>query len=150
LQLGVEPFPSWDAGTTVRWQHGERSTYEGMFPPSHGDAEAAVRSGARTLTEMAATLPADSPWSAADAAEWDTLTFRGWLSEHVEDAFSAGALANAFWSPRVWTTYGHALRAPVGPLHSAGTETSTAWNAKMEGALRSGEAVADDVLEGSV
>jgi monoamine oxidase len=33
-----------------------------------------------------------------------------------------------------------------GALHWAGTETSTAWNGKMEGALRSGESVAAEVL----
>jgi monoamine oxidase len=376
-ELGVELFPSWNAGSTVRWQNGVRTRYDGMFPPEHADAEAAVRRGAQTLTEMAARLPADAPWAGDDAAAWDQWTLRGWLSEHMDDAFSAAALANAlegvfgggpgetsllaalaivrsgaheitrlvangdpgperrfaggaqqlserladelgarlmlgafvnqiahdpvsvrvqadrcvvtarraiitmaptlagriryapalpadrdhltqrtpmgwiikvhcvyperfwaedglsgkvasdlgavravadnsppggspgilvgfiqgpearalapaapktrreavigdllryfgdragtplsyhewswgddpyargayggFWTPGIWTTYGHALRVPIGALHWAGTETSTAWNGKMEGALRSGEAVADEVLEG--
>jgi monoamine oxidase len=46
----------------------------------------------------------------------------------------------------VWTSYGAALRAPVGVLHWAGTDTSAVWNGKMEGALRSGEQAADEVV----
>ena len=41
---------------------------------------------------------------------------------------------------------GPALRAPVGRLHWAGTETSTFWNGYMDGAVRSGERAAAEVL----
>jgi monoamine oxidase len=44
------------------------------------------------------------------------------------------------------TAYGPVLRAPIGTLHWAGTDTSPEWNGKMEGALRSGERVAEEVL----
>jgi monoamine oxidase len=46
----------------------------------------------------------------------------------------------------VWTAYGPALRAPVGRLHWAGAECAPVWNGYMEGAVRSGEATADDVI----
>ena len=39
-----------------------------------------------------------------------------------------------------------ALRAPVGRIHWAGTETSTFWNGYMDGAVRSGERAAAEVL----
>ena len=39
------------------------------------------------------------------------------------------------------------LREPVGPLHWAGTETSTYWNGYMDGAVRSGERAAAEVLD---
>ena len=42
--------------------------------------------------------------------------------------------------------YGTALREPVGPIHWAGTEYSPVWNGYMEGAVRSGEAAAAEVL----
>lgn len=48
--------------------------------------------------------------------------------------------------PGVWTGFGPALRAPVGPIHWAGAETATVWNGHMEGAVRSGDRVADEVL----
>jgi monoamine oxidase len=48
--------------------------------------------------------------------------------------------------PGVLTTYGPALRRPVGRIHWAGTETSTYWNGYMDGAVRSGERAAAEVL----
>jgi monoamine oxidase len=62
-----------------------------------------------------------------------------------DDEFARGA-QGGYWSPGLWTAYGAALRQPIGVLHWAGTETSAVWNGKMEGALRSGERVAEEVL----
>jgi monoamine oxidase len=47
----------------------------------------------------------------------------------------------------VWTQFGAALRPPVGRIHWAGTETSTVWCGYMDGAVRSGERAAAEVLE---
>jgi len=52
----------------------------------------------------------------------------------------------AHFPPGVWTQYGPSLREPVGRLHWAGTETSSIWNGYMEGAVRSGERAAKEVL----
>jgi monoamine oxidase len=63
------------------------------------------------------------------------------------------------WSQEEWTrgcpvgipavgsfaTYGPHLRAPVGRLHWAGTETATFWNGYMDGAVSSGERAAAEV-----
>lgn len=43
--------------------------------------------------------------------------------------------------------YGPALRRVQGKIHWAGTETSTYWNGYMDGAVRSGERAAAEVLE---
>jgi monoamine oxidase len=48
--------------------------------------------------------------------------------------------------PGVLTAYGPHLRQPVGRIHWAGTESSTFWNGYMDGAVRSGERVAAEVL----
>jgi monoamine oxidase len=66
---------------------------------------------------------------------------RDWMSEE----FTRGCYG-AHFTPGVWTAYGHALRAPVGRIHWAGAECSPVWNGYMEGAVRSGEAAAGDVL----
>ncbi|MFL5906536.1 MAG: flavin monoamine oxidase family protein [Solirubrobacterales bacterium] len=64
------------------------------------------------------------------------------------------------WSTERWTrgcpvgipalgalsAYGPALRKPVGKIHWAGTETSTYWMGYMDGAVRSGERAAAEVL----
>ncbi len=66
---------------------------------------------------------------------------RDWMAE----PFSRGCYG-AHFTPGVWTAYGDALRAPVGRIHWAGAECSPVWNGYMEGAVRSGETTADDVL----
>jgi monoamine oxidase len=48
--------------------------------------------------------------------------------------------------PRTLIDFGSALRPPVGRVHWAGTETSTYWNGYMDGAVRSGERAAAEVL----
>ena len=48
----------------------------------------------------------------------------------------------AHFAPGVWTSYGEALREPVGRIHWAGAEYATRWNGYMEGAVRSGRATA--------
>lgn len=50
-----------------------------------------------------------------------------------------------FMPPETQTTYGEALRMPVGRIHWAGTETAQVWNGYMEGAIESGERAADEV-----
>ena len=47
----------------------------------------------------------------------------------------------------VWTSYGRALRPPIGPLHWAGAEYASVWNGYMDGAVRSGETAARELLE---
>jgi monoamine oxidase len=49
-------------------------------------------------------------------------------------------------APGILTRYGAALRKPVRRIHWAGTETSTFWNGYMDGAVRSGERAAAEVL----
>jgi len=53
-----------------------------------------------------------------------------------------------YTAPGVLLDYGDAVRASVGRLHWAGTETSTIWNGYMEGAIRSGERAAKEALAG--
>jgi len=48
--------------------------------------------------------------------------------------------------PGLLTGLGPALRKPVGKIHWAGSETSTYWNGYMDGAVRSGERAAAEVL----
>jgi monoamine oxidase len=48
--------------------------------------------------------------------------------------------------PGVLLDYGSTIRQPIGPIHWAGTEASTFWNGYMEGAVRSGERAASEVL----
>lgn len=47
--------------------------------------------------------------------------------------------------PGSWTRYGRWLRAPVGPIHWAGTETADEWTGYFDGAVRSGQRAAAEI-----
>ena len=64
-----------------------------------------------------------------------------WQAEN----FSGGGPTGHF-PPGVLTAYGKTLRPPNGRVHWAGTETATVWTGYMEGAVRSGERAAQEVL----
>lgn len=71
---------------------------------------------------------------------------RSWADE----PWSQGGPTSSFGAGG-WTGYGPSLRAPVGRIHWAGTETATVWSGYMEGALESAERVVAEVLaDGSV
>lgn len=57
-----------------------------------------------------------------------------------------GGAPIATFPPGTLSLFGPALRAPVGRIHWAGTETATESTGFMEGALESGERVADEVF----
>jgi monoamine oxidase len=65
---------------------------------------------------------------------------KSWASEAETRGCYAG-----YFPTGVWVDYGHALRAPVGRIHWAGTETSEIWAGYMDGAVRSGERAAAEV-----
>jgi monoamine oxidase len=76
------------------------------------------------------------------------------------EALKARDFFETFWSQEQWSrgcpvgipatgallAYGPWLRQPVGRIHWAGTETSNYWNGYMDGAVRSGERAAGEVL----
>ena len=53
----------------------------------------------------------------------------------------------AYAPPGLLTDYGRALTRPDGRVHWAGTETATYWRGYMDGAVRSGERAAQEVIE---
>ena len=75
------------------------------------------------------------------AADPQEYVERNWAAEE----WSRGCYGGRFGTG-VWTGYGEALREPVGRIHWAGTETSEVWNGYMDGAIRSGERAAQEVL----
>ncbi len=73
----------------------------------------------------------------------DLYRDRAWATE----PFTRGCYVG-FLPTGAWTSFGPALRAPVGRIHWAGTETATVWNGYFDGALQSGDRAAREVLEG--
>src|SRR3954447_18479868 len=96
-----------------------------------------------------------APNDARDKVLGEFATFFG------DEAKSPTAFFDTRWTAEQWTrgcpvgiaapgtllAYGDQLRASVGAIHWAGTETSTYWNGYMDGAVRSGQRAAREVLD---
>jgi monoamine oxidase len=65
-----------------------------------------------------------------------------------DEPWSQGGMIGHY-PPGVLTTYGQNIRQPVGRIHWAGTETATRFHGLIEGAIRSAERAADEVLAAS-
>ncbi|NOX28856.1 MAG: FAD-dependent oxidoreductase [Actinobacteria bacterium] len=104
----------------------------------------------RGASKLTLDLPADEREQRvveliADAYGEEALSYTGY-HEHdwAEDDLSRGCVT--VLGPAAWTSYGPALRKPVGRIHWAGTETATAFPGQMEGAVLAGERAAEEVL----
>lgn len=75
-----------------------------------------------------------------EAAEPVDYIDHDWIADPWSEGCYVGLPA-----PGVLTELGRALRAPHGRVHFAGTETAAAWTGYIEGALLSGEVVAQEV-----
>ena len=77
-----------------------------------------------------------------DAAAPFDVVEQDWNAEEFTRGCYGGRLGAG-----VWTQYGRALAEPVGRIHWAGSETSPVWNGYMDGAVRSGQRAAAEVLD---
>jgi monoamine oxidase len=75
------------------------------------------------------------------AARPDAVVEHDW----VRDPWTRGG-HGGYGAPGAWSTLGSALRAPVGPVRWAGTETATVGAGSMSGAVLSGQRAADELL----
>jgi monoamine oxidase len=66
-------------------------------------------------------------------------------TDWAAEEWSLGGMI-AHFAPGVLTNFGHALREPAGRIHWAGSERATEMHGLMEGAVRSGERAADEVV----
>lgn len=76
-----------------------------------------------------------------DAANPIDYEDQNWPAE----VWSRGCYA-AFMGPGIMTTVGKIIRQPHGRIHWAGTETATKWMGFIDGAIRSGDRAAAEVL----
>ena len=104
---------------------------------------AASGGGTATTSRLAVTVTqsAVTTYFGSKAASPTSFVLQRWNNE----AYTRGGPVS-IGAPGVLTQYGPALRAPVGGIHWAGTETAIHWMGFMDGAVRSGERVAKEVL----
>ncbi|GGN61471.1 monoamine oxidase [Streptomyces albiflavescens] len=151
--IAVYDTPFWRAdglnGQVVSDTGIVRSTFDNSPPDaSYGalmgfiEADEMRAFDASSVDEVKAAVLKDYALYFGDKAKSPTsFVLQRWDNE----GFSRGGPV-AYAPPGVLTEYGPALRRPAGGIHWAGTETSTYWNGYMDGAVRSGERVAKEVL----
>jgi monoamine oxidase len=100
-------------------------------------------------------------WSGRPADERRAAVLANFAAMFGDRALEPVHYFDQDWSSEVWSRggpvaaaptgvlsdFGSAIRQPVGAIHWAGTETATYWNGYMEGAVRSGERAAQEVLD---
>jgi monoamine oxidase len=99
-------------------------------------------------------------WAERPERELRQAALRNFADMFGDEALSPKDVVIFSWSSEEWNRgcpvallppgalvdFGPALRRPFGRLHWAGTETATYWNGYMDGAVRSGERAAREVL----
>ena len=99
-------------------------------------------------------------WGDRPASERRAAVLQNFANYFGSQALSPREVIEFNWSGETWNRgcpvalvgpgtlidFGAALRVPVDRIHWAGTETSTYWNGYMDGAVRSGERAAAEVL----
>ena len=82
-ELGIETFKTWDTGDNVQYRGGERYTYSGAIPTTDPLVAGDVMEALLTLNMMAMRVPLETPWTASDAAAWDSQTVATWIDANV-------------------------------------------------------------------
>jgi monoamine oxidase len=148
----VYPKPFWRAAGLNGYSNSDRSPVGFTYDNSPPDGTPGVLLGfvcgadARRLGTMSAAvrrravLGSFARLFGKQAASPRTLIEHNWSNEPWTRGCYAG-----YFPPGVWTDFGTALRAPVGRIHWAGTETSEVFTGYMDGAVRSGERAATEV-----
>lgn len=95
-EMGVERFPTPGAGMKgVDYTDGARSEHEGDVPDMDPGVLGEVLNAFRTLTQMSEEVPADTPWTATRAEEWDAQTFQVWMDANVQSPVAKKRLQTA-------------------------------------------------------
>ncbi len=148
----VYPEPFWRSAGLSGYANSDRQpiqlTYDNS-PPSGRPGVLlgfVVGSAARQLTALsagarrAAVLDSFARLYGNAARSPKVLIEQNWSNE----AWTRGCY-EGYFPPGAWSDYGAWLRAPVGRIHWAGTETAEVFTGYMDGAVRSGERAAAEV-----
>ncbi|MFD6161743.1 flavin monoamine oxidase family protein [Nocardia sp. NPDC060256] len=110
----------------------------GALVPGRAAHRLAALSAGERRTMIVGSLVRAFGYQARDPIDWREKVW-------ADDPYTRGGYG-AFFPPGVLTTIGSALRQPIGAIHWAGSETATEWAGYLEGAVRSGERAAAEVL----
>src|SRR4051812_46750783 len=74
---GVGTFKTYIDGQNLYYRKGALTKYTGAIPPDVSGL-ADVATAIVKLNQMSSTVPVDKPWTAPNAAEWDSQTVETW------------------------------------------------------------------------
>jgi monoamine oxidase len=120
--------PDGSPGVLLGFLEGERARVIGRLPAEERRRQ--IVDGLARLFGPKASKPAN-------------FIERSW----AEEEWTRGCYG-CYMPPGAWTSFGDALRAPIGRIHWAGAETATVWNGYMDGAVQSGVRAAEEALAG--
>jgi monoamine oxidase len=83
-ELGIATFPTYSGGKSVYYRSGQLHTYSGDVPPANPVSLVELEAAMLALNNMAASVPADRPWTARQAASWDQQTIATFIGEHLQ------------------------------------------------------------------
>lgn len=94
-EFGIATFDTYADGSSIYYANGQRQTYSGDIPPASPVALAEVEASILQLNQMAASVPAGKPWTAAQAHDWDQQSIGAWFdaNNHSAEARSLGRVA---------------------------------------------------------
>src|SRR3954471_16018173 len=90
-ELGVGTYPTFETGEKLYVVEGEPRRYRASIAEV-APAAAGLGAAMRRLDALAAELPADAPWDAPHALEWDRITTAAWIAAEVPDTGARGQL----------------------------------------------------------
>lgn len=135
-QLRVETFPTYSDGENVIEYRGRLRRYQGAIPRINPVVLVDVEQVQRRLNRVAGAR-----LFGPRASRPEVYVEKLWAEEeYTRGCYGCHVPTGA------WTSYGRAMRPPIGQLHWAGAEYATVWNGYMDGAVRSGEAAAHELL----
>lgn len=89
---GLGTFPTFDTGKKVLVIGERRSTYKGTIPTIAPHKLAMLQIALWQIDKLALQVPAEDPWTAKDAAEWDGTTVESWKRRMIPSEDVRGIL----------------------------------------------------------
>ncbi len=94
-ELGLESFPTYHEGEHVIEYQGKLDRYTGTIPKLSKRLLADFGQAQWKLDRMARKVPAEAPWTAPKAKEWDSQTLWSWIRRNVYTQGTRDALSLA-------------------------------------------------------
>jgi monoamine oxidase len=85
-EMGVRSFPTWPEGSHVSYRANARAVFRGLAPEADIETVKSFFEALQALDAMSQEVPADEPWTAPHAVEWDALTAEAWMARNLPNA----------------------------------------------------------------